>query len=134
MCWHHTLAPLEFTSLLLWGAAIRATINHRLIDWVSSWTTRKAILSLSSNERRSLVRAYQTARQRERMAWAYLQNTRATCTSAEREQHLRDWLEAMRAIELQLQLTASIVISVTEGLRECAQTTLAVQRRPGASQ
>jgi hypothetical protein len=77
---------------------------------------------LPCDERRSLVRAHEAARQKERMAWAYLQNSRVTCTSAEREQHLRDWLEAMRTMrELQSQLTASIVLTVKEGLRECAQ-------------
>jgi hypothetical protein len=77
---------------------------------------------LPGDERRSLMRAHQAAREKERLAWAWLQNSRDTSTSAEREQHLREWLEAMRAMrELQLQLTASVVLTVTEGLRECAQ-------------
>ena len=77
---------------------------------------------LPCNERRSLERAHQAAREKERMAWACLQNSRATSSSPVREQHLREWLEAMRAMrELQLQLTASVVSSVTEGLRECVK-------------
>jgi hypothetical protein len=77
---------------------------------------------LPGNDRCSLERAHQAAREKERMAWAFLQNSRVTSTSAVREQHLRDWLEAMRAMrELQLQLTASIVSTVTQGLRECVQ-------------
>ena len=68
------------------------------------------------------MRAHQAAREKERMAWARLQDSRATRTAPEREQHLREWLEAMRAMrDLQLQLTASIVLTVTESLRECAQ-------------
>jgi hypothetical protein len=77
---------------------------------------------MSGDARRDLARAHEAAREKERIAWACLQNSRDTCTSAEREQHLRDWLEAMRAMrELQLQLTASIVLTVKESLRECVQ-------------